>query len=1186
MSVWWVLLRCCYVAIGKSTDEELLDLLLELAQTQVGMATQPSQLLYQSQTVAHSLRSRLKRSVSSSSSSRLSRRSPSLSLTRSQPVGDTSTTGFLTGLTSSQPRAVEIPVATVEEVVESQDVPDVDKFLVPGEDLLKKSDEIDPTSKTSLTGTSTESGQPVSATSVVQLPAPHKEIDPADVPLHSPVFSDTDLFDSNFSLDPPPILPPTPPREIGGDTEATPPDEDFELSLEGENDERDNKLSVMLNSSVAIGKSGEIIDESEGGPDFHESSYDIPCAQPLSSQEIGTHSETKVSQYRARSSSTDDHSSPDNLERSHAESSLVSERSGSVGVQLEYEMPEISLSQLDVFQSATTEILGTPSKMADTKCSSRTKAPRDVLLIGSQIMSTQLPLSSSSSGSESVKGMEGVKEGADGVKEEEEIVDESVFVTQAEGLIQERMDLSDVVSNRGQSSSQKHSRTSTPFRSEMFSVNEEREAEDVAAVSESSSVSLSFSQRRMLLRRLCTTGDSGDLGDEGECEDGDGGGGEGTGCESDSEAEEESEWASGQWSSLPLTIPESPQYTHEQPDHVSQLDGRISQLASSIFQIDDSIFQLDGTPDKPQKGNYHHLSCFCHEFLVVNPTGQPKKKSLGVRRWRTQNPSHRAHIVETVPDRSPAIVAMEQESVKDEFCLLEKGGNHPSGSSGTACIAGTDSSDVQMEIVVAAAQMKEEAALQGGTGNVESGGGTLVGSVVSATATGGSVELGGDEGRGGTPAGVLGQEMESARKRRRRGKKRRLSLSLKSNSRKRWRSRTPSSSSVQRSPPTLVGNRMNSHSLAHQWKTNALCNPPQVNIVRLPSREYRLRGIPGFKSEQIAPQTPQPASGLRESIRKRRTLAKRRLDLTKIATRPAMTKQRDDRMSAPERRQLKWAIRESLQQFREDSASSLASHSASAVVGNDATCGEASSLSVRHTTDKKHFSDSELTLSDSEATQSDTETTLSDSEATLSTTSVSEYVQEKISDSKSMPSTSPSSSSVDCGTGTSSVLEVIHDPEQTDIELAHSPEEMEVDACPSDTSSQQVESDFNLVVTESESDSDERVSVMKLGKRRRIDEDDCQVTSQRFTTSVTLSGRLSPFHSEQDIQSPFHSEVGDRRSPFHSETQGPPSKRIIRPLHSPPSAARLSQTAVSYGLPAVLHTTPFYSNPSDVQPPQ
>ena len=147
--------------------------------------------------------------------------------------------------------------------------------------------------------------------------------------------------------------------------------------------------------------------------------------------------------------------------------------------------------------------------------------------------------------------------------------------------------------------------------------------------------------------------------------------------------------------------------------------------------------------------------------------------------------------------------------------------------------------------------------------------------------------------------------------------------------------------------------------------------------------------------------------------------------------------------------------------------------------------------------------------------------------------------------------------------------------------------------------------------------------------------------------SVTLSNRLSPFHSEAEEEqfsirseakgrpSPFHSETEDTRSPLHSvvesrqfsissrttsevmpseaghgsphslsvlkhshietesyhptqemEAQTPPPKRVIQPLQCAPTAARLRQTAASYGLPAALHATPFYGNPADIQPPQ
>ena len=419
---------------------------------------------------------------------------------------------------------------------------------------------------------------------------------------------------------------------------------------------------------------------------------------------------------------------------------------------------------------------------------------------------------------------------------------------------------------------------------------------------------------------------------------------------------------------------------------------------------------------------------------------------------------------------------------------------------------------------------------------------------------------------------------------------------------------------------------------------------------------------------------------------------KEKLDLTKIATRSSMTPLRENSMAAAERRQLRWALCESMK-FQKESAGSSAEQSVSPVVRSKAS--ELSSLSVRGITVKKCFSasestsdseatqsdteatlsDTEATLSDTEATQSDTEATQSDTEATLSDTETTQsYTEATQSDTEAtlsdteatqsysevMPLTTsvseekipdslfpfPSSSHSNHATGTSSILDVIDDPEQNEIELTYSPERMETDASTSDASPRGFESDFHLVMTESESESDERRSQLKLRKRQKIDDDDdsnVKITVPR--TSVTL--KLSPFHSEAEEerfsirseakgrQPLFHSETENRRSPLHSvvesrqfsisskttseempseadhgaphslpvlrhshietendhstqemEARTPPPKRVIQPLQCAPTAARLRQTAGSYGLPATLHTTPFYSNPDDVQPPQ
>ena len=559
--------------------------MLELAQTQVGMGTQLSQSLYQTPTVAVSLSSRLKKSVSTPTSHHSGPCAP-LPFSSSQPVGDTSTAGSpKTSLTSTQPvlntsrQTGGVTSMTVEEdndVMDWQEAEDVDTFFVTGEDLLNKSDEIDPASKTSIAATSTEvcTTQPDNSQHTTQAlkvtPAPLEIA--VELPLtspQSPVFSDNDLFDAGFPLDP--TLPPSPPHELVGNTGGVCSNRDFslEFSLEGENEKN---LSVMLNSS-AIRRNGENQDDINGSPEF-ESEFDIPCAQPPSSlEQLSSPSDTQGSLYRGTNESAADISgSLNSVEKPHSEG-FTAEGGRSVDVQLEYEMPEISLSQFEAFQSTTAEILGTPSKMTST----RKEGLHDILLIGSQIPSSQPPRSCISSEgnadddddrweqegilSEQQEGVnKGIVEGDVGVKEETVgVKGGTVRVNEAtvgvkEGGFDEllpttlRKDLSPITCDVVPSGIYQEKQISTPFGKEV-SPNQEREMDEV--VTDTSLICLSSSQRRALLLQLCST-EAGELMSSSEDE----GKGLCSGSVSESEAEEERKWMSGQGSSVPQTIPE------------------------------------------------------------------------------------------------------------------------------------------------------------------------------------------------------------------------------------------------------------------------------------------------------------------------------------------------------------------------------------------------------------------------------------------------------------------------------------------------------------------------------------------------------------------------------------------------------------------------------------------------------
>lgn len=490
--------NCDFVCVGKSTDEELLDLMLELAQTPVAMGTQSSQSVYQTPSVAHSLSRRLRTTLSTPTISTTGSRE---NFTHSQSVCDTHRkTSFIeTSLTASQPVLKAGPTIAVEEkddVMQSND--EVDKFLVP---LLNKSEGISQTNITteSETGSSAQVGRAnCSAPSPLLLTPPQIVLDSSFPSPKSPlVFSDNNLFDNDFPLDPPLTL--SPPRVLEGNMEDTHRNQDFDLTLEGENTPSKN-LSVMLNSSSIDSHhaNGDDVEDSR----IFDSEFDIPCAQPLSSPK--TPVETQPSQHKTRSSSRSS-GSPDRSQTVSSNGGKMSE-----DVQLEFEMPEISLSQFEAFQNTTAEILGTPSKMGGAR-----ERSHDMVHSNYQMSTSQPEIGGRGENAVSGLGQErGMLLCQYGVKEE---------ITPVE------------------------KRTSAPYRNE-GRPSDEREVEDLETSSRTSQNCLSSSQRRRLLLQLCS-GDTEDLVNGDDEERGDVGV-----CESDTEAEEE-EWRSGQWSVAPDNTP-------------------------------------------------------------------------------------------------------------------------------------------------------------------------------------------------------------------------------------------------------------------------------------------------------------------------------------------------------------------------------------------------------------------------------------------------------------------------------------------------------------------------------------------------------------------------------------------------------------------------------------------------------
>ena len=576
------------VSVGKSTDEELLDLMLELATTPVGTATQQSSqsLYHHTQTVASSLCGRIARPPSSLS--RLSKPGDT-SLLHSQPVPNTSMTGFktgftssglskpddcsivhsqpapntsMTGFTSSKPvssntsdsKPNSLTTQTLQTTKGDQDAAvletswgDVDRFLVAGENLLNWSgSEANSSNRSCQVITEHVGSSKPSQTGSEPVNKPVERGSPSrnEPSLHSasksPVFSDMDLFDTDFSSSSPVFLSPSPPAHRHDAALVN-----SKEILRSEEDIRDP--SVMLNSSsVVIGnRDKRSSSEVEENPELM-SDFDIPCAQPVSSFQGSAHSGDGVSGPIQDVLKTDG----DNDKGTLVPKGVAS----TVAVQLEYEMPEISLSQFESFQSLTTEILGTPSKMAAT-------------------------------GTTTPQKKQGVKDGNDGVNKEKEgsrkgteKFKESSFKVSSSLVTSEGYDplleSSFVATGNtiaaGFSTGNPPKESSTPFIENTMMRREGdventmmmRRERDVAGElsllesgklrsergregeEEGTSVCLSSSQRRAILRELnCAVGESGDLsGEEGGSEQ--------------EEEEEEEEWLSGELSTQPLTIPE------------------------------------------------------------------------------------------------------------------------------------------------------------------------------------------------------------------------------------------------------------------------------------------------------------------------------------------------------------------------------------------------------------------------------------------------------------------------------------------------------------------------------------------------------------------------------------------------------------------------------------------------------
>ena len=172
-----------------------------------------------------------------------------------------------------------------------------------------------------------------------------------------------------------------------------------------------------------------------------------------------------------------------------------------------------------------------------------------------------------------------------------------------------------------------------------------------------------------------------------------------------------------------------------------------------------------------------------------------------------------------------------------------------------------------------------------------------------------------------------------------------------------------------------------------------------------------------------------------------------------------------------------------------------------------------------------------------------------------------------------------------------SFLDIIPDPER-DLSPENENETPMIDASLSEASSQGFESDFNLMMTESESGEEEAVLPIRRGVELldgyHGDVSDCHgdVSNhgnrvRRDECTLTLSPPVSAtsgVRMEETVQSKPSLPPGVEICP--------PALRTICPLSNPPSVSQLTATASLYGLSTTMccNPTPFYSRLADTHP--
>ena len=458
---------------------------------------------------------------------------------------------------------------------------------------------------------------------------------------------------------------------------------------------------------------------------------------------------------------------------------------------------------------------------------------------------------------------------------------------------------------------------------------------------------------------------------------------------------------------------------------------------------------------------YMHSVCICHHL---------GKKTLGVRRKNLQKQATTARRSGWLPSnpkvkgQSSSSLAGNRRTSSDD---LSEAAHDGGGSVSVTRQEGaeTNSMGSSNEALVLEEASREEGggSLTGADSSVEQ---RLQGATISSAESG-------EQRREQAPSSPCAAE--KSREFVKMAKKEKLSLSLKSRKRKSYQ-RLPSQSP---SSGPLSGIEFNTHPLAAKWKKNALLNPPYLNIMKLKLSPAQVRRRKR-EGESAKRRTESDSSETSSSSRgkgkeKKREKFTKQVVVYTVNTRQRAKQRRNSGVPESEAEELEMALQESLDTLHASSSS---------------TQGECS-------TSLEEPSETLLCIEDSVSSSS-------------GSVGVGDFESARKHLRNNSDSSKFSSSDGRVSAKGGSLLEEM--PTVRGEELVISPEKMEMeDGCASEASSQGIESDFNLVMTESESDSDER-AVGVSRKRRRTEEEVEEVvgpcTAQH--ARVTLGERHSP----------------------------------------------------------------------------